>query len=325
MKKISIIIPIYNAGKYLSSCIESILNQTYHNLEVLLINDGSTDNSALICEEYAKKDDRIIFISQPNQGPGVARNTGLDIASGDYIGFVDSDDIIVPEMYKEMLNMAFENNADIVHCGYEKVNLERKVLRKSKFKDITITGTKNCIFELCLRRNANYYCCCKLIKKSIIGNIRFNELAQSEDALFLLKVFMNCNILTVTNKPYYKYILTPNSICRSNYNLKKLDAVKAGKELYKIVDEKYPDLSIHYAKYIARYAIRGYMGINLMGNFSEKEMLLATMYEDFSENFRKVQRSNIKLLDWFTKAYLHLFYYSPKFTAQLYKFKSAYL
>jgi Glycosyltransferases involved in cell wall biogenesis len=315
--KISIIVPVYNASKYLHSCIESILNQTHKDLEIILIDDGSTDESPRICRYYAEKDNRILFISQKNQGPGIARNAGLNIASGDYIGFVDSDDYISPDMYENMLNLGLKSKADIVHCGYEKVDIHGKVVKKSKLKDITITGNKNCVLEFCLKRNANNFTYCKLIKKDIIGNIRFSNLKQSEDALFLLEVFMNCNVLSVTNNPYYKYVQTPDSICRTNFNLSKLDTVKAGKELYKIVNYRYPDLSIYFAKYTARYALRCYVGIYYMENLHGKKELLETTYNDFSENFKKVKASNLKLLDWFSEIYLKLFYHFPNFAAKL--------
>ena len=101
--KISVIVPVYNTEKFLNNCIESILNQTHKNLEVIIIDDGSTDNSPAICDEYAKKDSRVKVIHKENGGVSSARNAGLDIASGEYIGFIDGDDVIEPDMYHFLL------------------------------------------------------------------------------------------------------------------------------------------------------------------------------------------------------------------------------
>lgn len=118
LPKISIIVPVYNVENYVSKCIESIINQTYKDVEIIIVNDGSTDKSGDICDYYSKKDARIILIHQENQGLSMARNNALDIASGDYIGFVDSDDWIAPDMYGTLYNNAIEHDADISMCNF---------------------------------------------------------------------------------------------------------------------------------------------------------------------------------------------------------------
>ena len=117
MKKISIIVPVYQAEKYISKCIESIVNQTYKNLEIILVDDGSTDRSGEICDEYGKKDNRIVVVHNKNKGVSVARNCGLDIATGDYITFVDSDDYIDLQMYSEMMKVVEKYSCDVVYSG----------------------------------------------------------------------------------------------------------------------------------------------------------------------------------------------------------------
>ena len=116
MKDISIIIPVYNAEEYLDKCIQSILTQTSQNLEIILVDDGSTDKSSIICDAYAQKDHRVVVIHQKNAGVSVARNTGIDAATGRYIGFVDSDDWIEPDMFEKLLGEAIQTEADIVMC-----------------------------------------------------------------------------------------------------------------------------------------------------------------------------------------------------------------
>lgn len=116
MRKISIIVPVYQAEKYISKCIESIVNQAYKNLEIILIDDGSTDSSGEICDRYGERDKRIVVVHTPNKGVSAARNCGLDIATGDYITFVDSDDFLDLQMYSEMIQVAEKYSCDVVMC-----------------------------------------------------------------------------------------------------------------------------------------------------------------------------------------------------------------
>lgn len=113
---VSVIVPVYNVEKYLARCVDSITSQTYENLDIILVDDGSTDNSGRICGEYAKKDTRIRVIHQKNKGASAARNCGITAASGNYIGFIDSDDWIDKDMYELLVNTAIEHHADIVRC-----------------------------------------------------------------------------------------------------------------------------------------------------------------------------------------------------------------
>ena len=118
-ERISIIVPIYNVEKYLPRCIESLMGQTYKNIEIILVNDGSTDNCRHICNDYKKRDNRIIVFHQKNAGVSNARNTGLKVASGQFVGFCDPDDWVESKMYEEMLAAINKKNADIAICGYE--------------------------------------------------------------------------------------------------------------------------------------------------------------------------------------------------------------
>lgn len=130
---ISVIIPVYNVEKYLHRCLDSVIEQTYKNLEVILIDDGSTDHSGEICDDYAAKDVRIHVIHQENQGVSAARNKGLDTAKGEYIAFVDSDDYILPEMYAKMLECIIENNVDFCVCQWQYEYADgRQVVQKDK-------------------------------------------------------------------------------------------------------------------------------------------------------------------------------------------------
>ena len=139
---ISVIVPIYNTEKYLKKCLDSIINQTYKNLQIILIDDGSGDNSGEICDEYATKDSRIQVIHKQNAGVTAARNDGLDMATGDYIGFVDSDDWIEPNMYEEMMANLIKTGADFVHTGFIK-ELHGLSKKDCRFFECVIENPKN--------------------------------------------------------------------------------------------------------------------------------------------------------------------------------------
>lgn len=119
MNKISVIIPVYNSEKFLDACIDSIVKQTYQNFEIILVDDGSTDDSPSLCDQYAAQDKRIKVIHQDNQGVSAARNNGLDLATGDLVSFIDSDDTLDEDMYELLVKLFEENSADITHCGYK--------------------------------------------------------------------------------------------------------------------------------------------------------------------------------------------------------------
>ena len=137
MVELSVIVPVYNVEKYIRKCIESILSQTFTDFELILVNDGSKDNSGLICDEYAKKDSRILVIHRENGGLSAARNTGIKYANGNYITFVDSDDYIAPEMYETLINVSKSSGADMVKCGYYEF-IDDVVTAKKSFSEIQI-------------------------------------------------------------------------------------------------------------------------------------------------------------------------------------------
>lgn len=200
MKKVSIIIPVYNVEQYLEECIDSMINQTYSNLEILLIDDGSKDNSGKICDMYSKKDDRIKVIHQVNGGLGNARNTGLDNATGDYIMFADSDDFFTPNACEVMLKEIENKDADYVignyqNCTEESVLWEKPIFDIDKYKNfkLSIKDYKNSFYIM------NSSVCNKIFRTSFLNKIgvRFEEGIPAEDALFSTYCFVR------TKKVYY--------------------------------------------------------------------------------------------------------------------------
>lgn len=193
--KISVIIPIFNSVNWLSRCLNSILNNSYENLEIICINDGSTDNSLDLLRDYEKKDNRIIVVDQPNAGVSAARNKGLEIATGEYISFVDSDDWIHPQHFEQLLKACVDYNADIVVCDFVKTsNKDEYLYYGSVLNKVSPLSIK----DLLDKELHRYTVWGKLYKKDIIGLQRFDmDLKLGEDAVFNLSVICKCDNLNM--------------------------------------------------------------------------------------------------------------------------------
>ena len=204
--KISIIVPVYKVEPYIHRCLDSIAAQTFADWECILIDDGSPDNSGAICDEYAAKDNRFKVIHQPNKGVSAARNAGLDTARGEWIGFVDSDDWIEPNMYESMYSCAVHEDVDIVICGFVGKGQEhRKLLTSFKAKKVLFS----------LRRSFGGYIVLRLIKKECLGDIRFDEnTSYMEDTIFSYEIFGAAKRILWTNTPLYNYFSNPQGVTK---------------------------------------------------------------------------------------------------------------
>jgi glycosyltransferase involved in cell wall biosynthesis len=232
MVEVSIIVPVYNAQKTLDKCLGSILNQSFNNFEIILINDGSTDNSKVICDKYAEADHRIKVIHKKNQGVSHTRNIGLDNTTGKYIQFVDSDDWLEEKTLERLIDF-MDGNTDIVMCGYKRVLMEGNTYKLEK--DIYTKDTIDVKVRDFLRDYYYYFemglmyaLWNKLFKREIIqnNNIRFNEnLSLGEDLLFNIEYMLNCEKITNTCETLYNYVIFDNDKSLSTrFNPKRLEA-----------------------------------------------------------------------------------------------------
>ncbi len=230
MSKISIIVPIYKVEDYLDKCIESIVKQTYQNLEILLIDDGSPDRCPAICEEWSQRDSRIRVIHQKNGGLSAARNTGIRAANGEYIGFIDSDDYISPMMYEKMLSAITEKEADLCICGIRWMNEDGSV-----FQDVTPSTIKNELIDrnqafskLCEEGYCHYVTAMnKLYKKEIFTYILFPEGRIYEDEFSIHHIFNRCTRIVTLKDELYYYIQRSDSITHNSLSVKRLDGAWA--------------------------------------------------------------------------------------------------
>ena len=251
--KISIIVPAYNIAEFLPRCLDSILSQTYRNLEVIVISDGSTDGTNEIINNYAKKDNRIIPVFKNNTGVSDTRNKGIDQATGDWIGFVDGDDYIEPEMYERLLNNALKFNADISHCGYQMV-FPSRIDYYYNTRKIIIQDNEKGIIDLLSGDYIEPGLWNKLFRKSCIEEIRLSEdIKINEDLLFNFFAFVNSKQSIYEDISFYHYILRKGSAATSGINDNKLFDPMKVKE--KILDYSKKNLSeqiqsVSYTQYL---------------------------------------------------------------------------
>lgn len=225
---ISIIVPIYKVEKYLKRCIDSILNQTFKDFELILVNDGSPDGCGEICDDYSKKDNRIKVIHKKNGGLSDARNCGIDIASGEYIGFVDSDDFIHRDMYKILYELSKKNDFDIVQCKYKKfirsANFEDFNNKKLNFK---VYSSRDAIRNLIDNNNLNVNVWNKLYKRSLFDGVRFPKEKIHEDEFITYKLFYKSNSIVYCDEELYYYFQNDEGIMRSTDLIKRFDRIEA--------------------------------------------------------------------------------------------------
>lgn len=221
--KVSVIVPVYNVEKYVGECIESIITQTYTNLEILINNDGSTDGSYEICESYAEKDSRIRLFTQENKGVAVARNAMLEKVTGDYILFVDSDDCISPDHVERLVTLLNDGKADGAACSYiEQTDTPKKFNKKRKQKIIRYTGKE---FANKITWLLGYRCFPwgRLLKKESWNGITFPEGRIFEDMFAMPEVALRLNSIIYTNEPLYFYRHHEASLIHSSFEMRRTD------------------------------------------------------------------------------------------------------
>lgn len=241
---ISVVIPIYQVEKYLPTCINSILNQTYSNLEIILVDDGSPDNCPAICDEFALKDSRIKVIHQKNGGLSSARNTGIEIAQGEYIGFIDSDDFIAPNFYEYLLNNALTHHADISECGFIKVAEDNMNSFTFPPIDNAIVSVTNNIgaLERLFSEDFNTYVNTvvvwnKLYKRSLFQSIRYPLNKISEDEFTTYKLLYGVHQFVTSSALLHAYVQRSSSIMGKTFSSKRFDLFDAYEEAISFFDK----------------------------------------------------------------------------------------
>lgn len=238
--KISVIVPVYKVEPYLDKCISSIVNQTYKNLEIILVDDGSPDNCPAMCDAWAEKDSRIRVLHQRNQGGGAARNAGLDLASGSLIAFVDSDDYIVPDMYAHLYTL-LEQSVDIAECSYVEVAGNDAVFacgyetRSYTAQEAMAEHIRDRVFRQLIWN--------KLYRRHVMDGIRFPTDKKIDDEFFTYRVLGNANALIHSTKVCYAYRQQSESVTHSMPISKRIQAVEAKTQRHTYIKNHFPELT----------------------------------------------------------------------------------
>ena len=241
-KKISVIVPVYNVEKYLRNGLDHIINQTYKNLEIILVDDGSTDSSGNICDEYAAKDDRIRAIHKENSGSSSARNVGIEAAIGDYIGFLDADDYADETMYEKLITVCEEKKCDIAEvmsCDYDEDGNKIKDAYKNTGNVTFIPRDED--FRLLMLHKGDSSFCTKLIKAEFCKEFRFSEKLLNEDFRLILEMLEETDGVWSIEEPHYHILIRKGSNQRSGFKRELYEAVIANSDFaYDMMESLFP-------------------------------------------------------------------------------------
>lgn len=238
---ISVIVPIYKVEDYLDRCIESIVNQTYHNLEIILVDDGSPDNCPLMCDKWAKKDKRIKVIHKENGGLSDARNAGMEIATGEYISFVDSDDLVDVVFLEELHRVADKTGAELVACDLQLFRSENELARSPKIVGYKEYSSEQALSQLIKGKGFRAVAWNKLYKADLLLAERFEYGKLHEDEFFTYRIISKCSRLVFVDAPLYYYRQRQDSIMGAK-SLRHLDGLEAGLQRLSFLKENYPNL-----------------------------------------------------------------------------------
>ena len=290
---ISIIVPIYNVEQYLEKCINSILNQTYTNLEIILVDDGSPDNSGKICDEYAKKDNRIKVIHKENGGISSARNTGLKVARGAYVGFIDSDDYIEKDMYEILYKNVKKENADISICSNYDI-YKNKIIGTKKQGIYTVMTPEETIIKMNSFGYFGFPVWNKLYKKELFYDLRFlTDKKTCEDWYFLYEVICKCKKIVYQSVPKYYYCLRENSLSQSNVDYEML---KASEYSIKKEKKKYQGaLPSVYTTYVF-IRIKIYNQLLMCKNIKDRKIKMKQMRKEVKKNCKKIDKKELNFV-----------------------------
>lgn len=256
MSKISIIIPVYNAEKYLRYCIDSIRRQSYRDYEIVLVDDGSRDSSGEICDEYAAEEENIFVIHTQNNGPAAARHTGLNSADGKYIMFVDADDWLDGDMLSLMIGEEDKSDADIVCLGHKEVDGQGKVLTCSsqEIERLEMTEHGQMMYHLHGTRLIDSGPWAKLIKRTLFEGVDFCEnVTIGEDYFMVLQLLEKADKAVFLREPMYNRCIRTTSISRSGYSERHRHAFQQYMSWRIYLVEKYPELKTEIVSYHAEY------------------------------------------------------------------------
>lgn len=290
---ISVIIPVYNVKAYLENCINSVINQTYKKIEIIIVDDGSTDGSSQLCDQLAKKDSRIKVFHKKNGGLSDARNYGIDKAIGNFITFIDSDDVVSENLIAHLFSLSKRNNADIsicnpIHIFTNKIQQNYDFQDPTKIRVLTPTQALNLMFY---QNDFLVSAWGKLYRKSLFKDIKFPVGMLFEDIAIMYKLFFSSNKLVYSNAKYYGYFHRENSITTQSFSEKDFDILKICKSLDSF-SKKHPELKDSIRCYIVNANFRIYLNAPKVDKYKPK--ILACEHYISCNAKRILKNSNVR-------------------------------
>ena len=245
LKKLSVIIPAYNAEKFLVKCVESVINQTYKNIEIIIVDDGSSDSTPQICDELANKYDNIKIIHQENQGSNIARLNGFNTSCGEYISFVDSDDYIDLNAYAKAIKVLEENDCDMVQFGIYTVDLDGNIIKEWHRDNMTFNNSRDVYLYFLTNKSPTWNVWDKVYKRSLFDNIEWPHISMMEDYCISAQLFARTQKLMTIDEYFYYYVQNPASLCHDSPNTNpkiRKDIAIACDLVVKLTEKNFPEM-----------------------------------------------------------------------------------
>lgn len=301
---ISVIVPIYNVEKYLARCVDSIVNQTYKNLEIILVNDGSPDLCPQMCDDYAEKDSRIKVVHKKNGGLSDARNAGMAVAKGEYISFIDSDDYVSDDFFECLLDVMNKENSDIAECSVVKLYEDNRFDEFSDDLSVKTYDTQDAMSALIAENPFHQHVWNKLYKTELVRDIPYAVGKLNEDEFWTYQVFGRANKVSKLNKTMYYYFQRNSSIMGVGYNIRRLDALEGKANRQKYIENNFPELSTQAKIDLYGSCMFAYQSVLkfLSGADKKKSLSIIKKYK----NNCNLSFDEIKLADKSTRKYFYL-------------------
>ncbi len=308
---VSVIIPVYQVEKYLDKCIASVVGQTYQNLQIILIDDGSTDRSPAICDEWKERDPRITVIHQPNGGLSRARNAGLKVATGKFVGFVDSDDWIEPNMVECLLAALQKTDADIAVGGFEGFTEDSKSIpyAKAKSTERSLCSTGDALKRLLLLRGfIRNFVWNKLYRRTVLSGVAFPEGRLYEDVTWTAQVIGNAKSVVCVDQIFYHYLHRPDSLSRDDQQfVRRLrDELELTEQRLDYIHSHYPSLDKFAILRLHNLICRYYIDIYLHFRHLDTDHKIRN---DLRKRFSRYRPSIFLDLRYFSKAVARLIFW----------------
>lgn len=301
---ISVIVPIYNVEKYLARCVDSIVNQTYKNLEIILVDDGSPDRCPQMCDDYAEKDSRIKVVHKKNGGLSDARNAGMAVATGKYISFIDSDDYVSDDFFECLLDVMNKENSDIAECSVVKFYEDNRFDEFSDDLSVKTYDTQDAMSALIAENPFHQHVWNKLYKTELVKDIPYAVGKLNEDEFWTYQVFGRANKVSKLNKTMYYYFQRNSSIMGVGYNIRRLDALEGKANRQKYIENNFPDLSMQAKIDLYGSCMFAYQSVLKFMSGADKKKAL-----ELIRKYRKMYNlsfDEIKLADKSARKYFYL-------------------